>query len=217
MATTAVQPAYITGKTYGLRSKGVAVLALEQRLDALRYDVGKVDGRFDWQTWQGVVAFQKVNGLSRSGKVTPELQRTLSVARSPGGLLPNGGKPRIEVDISRQVMFIHEATGLRKVISVSTGSGRKYCEVSKKSGKENCGDARTPRGNFKIQRRIPGWRESDLGKLYNPLYFDGGYAIHGAPSVPVHPASHGCVRIPMGSAEWFPDVVSNGTPVYIFD
>jgi lipoprotein-anchoring transpeptidase ErfK/SrfK len=81
----------------------------------------------------------------------------------------------------------------------------------------SCGDATTPRGNFEVQRRIPGWRESDLGQLYNPLYFTGGFAIHGAPSVPTGPASHGCVRITLSVAEWFPAVVEDGTKVYLYD
>ena len=200
-----------------MRSKGDAVLALEQRLDALHYDVGPIDGKFDWQTWQGVVAFQKVNGLKRSGKVTTETQQLIANSPAPGSLLPSGGKERIEVDITRQVLMLFHDNTLFKVVAISSGSGRKYCQPSKLTQNQNCGDARTPRGNFKIQRRIPGWRESDLGKLYNPLYFNGGFAIHGAPSVPAGPASHGCVRIPMGVAEWFPQEVRNGTPVYIFD
>jgi lipoprotein-anchoring transpeptidase ErfK/SrfK len=43
----------------------------------------------------------------------------------------------------------------------------------------------------------------------------GGYAIHGALSVPAEPASHGCVRIPMTAAEWFPQHVAIGTPVHV--
>jgi hypothetical protein len=73
----------------------------------------------------------------------------------------------------------------------------------------------TPGGSYKVFFRRHGWRTSRLGKLYNPLYFNGGIAIHGAPSVPGYPASHGCVRIPMYVAEWFPGVVPNGTPVYV--
>ena len=193
------------------------MLALEQRLDGLRYDVGPVDGKFDWQTWQGVVAFQKVNGLKRTGNATPEVQVLIANSPEPGSLLPHGGSDRIEIDIGRQVMMIFRQNALWKVVAVSSGSGRKYCETSQLTQKQNCGEATTPRGNFKIQRRIPGWHESDLGKLYNPLYFNGGFAIHGALSVPARPASHGCVRIPMGVAEWFPDEIRNGTPVYIFD
>jgi lipoprotein-anchoring transpeptidase ErfK/SrfK len=29
------------------------------------------------------------------------------------------------------------------------------------------------------------------------MYFLRGFAIHGYPSVPSYPASHGCVRVPM--------------------
>ena len=69
--------------------------------------------------------------------------------------------------------------------------------------------------SFRVARRVIGWRESKLGLLYNPLYFNGGIAIHGAASVPGYPASHGCVRIPMTSSQWFPDLVADGTPVYV--
>src|SRR5207244_4348779 len=58
-------------------------------------------------------------------------------------------------------------------------------------------------------------QKSRLGMLFNPLYFNGGIAIHGAPSVPPYPASHGCVRIPLGASHWFPALVPNGTPVYV--
>jgi lipoprotein-anchoring transpeptidase ErfK/SrfK len=31
-------------------------------------------------------------------------------------------------------------------------------------------------------------------------YFSGGVALHGHRTVPAHPASHGCVRIPLSEA-----------------
>jgi hypothetical protein len=50
------------------------------------------------------------------------------------------------------------------------------------------------------------------------VYFTSyGVAIHGFPSVPTRPASHGCVRIPMHTATWFPSRVVQGDPVYVFD
>ena len=54
----------------------------------------------------------------------------------------------------------------------------------------------TPVGRFAIGRKINGYDPSPLGVLYKPMYFYGGYAIHGNPSVPPYPASHGCVRVP---------------------
>lgn len=199
----------------GLR--GPDVLALEERLHLLRFDAGRVDGRFDAQTAQAVVAAQKLHGLKRSGVVGPETAGVVATMTIPGGLIPSAPLPRVEVDLGRQVMFVFDDYGLNRVLNISSGSEKAYCTTSPKSKQRVCGEAKTPRGNFRIQRRIAGWRESDLGKLYNPLYFDGGFAIHGSLSVPAYPASHGCIRISMTSAEWFPSVVANGTPVYLFD
>ncbi len=204
-------------KTLQVGSRGEAVLALEKRLALLRYDVGAVDGRYDQQTWQGVMAFQKYAKLQRTGTYTLETQKALHKASYPEGKHPELGLPRIEIDIPRQVLLFFDEKSINRAVAVSTGSNRKYCEVSKKSGKQVCGVAQTPRGHFRILHRIPGWRESDLGKLYNPLYFNGGFAIHGAPSVPAYNASHGCVRISVASANWFYDTVKNATPVIVFD
>ena len=198
-------------------SRGEAVLALEQRLTKLRYDAGAVDGFYDPQTWQGVVAFQKYAGLKRTGTYTLETQKALYAATLPVGSHPELGLPRIEINLTRQVLLYFDQQRLNRVIAVSTGSNRNYCEISKKSGERICGEAHTPRGKFHIQYRVPGWRESDLGKLYNPLYFNGGFAIHGSPLVPAVNISHGCVRISLDTSLWFYDVVKNGTPVIVFD
>jgi hypothetical protein len=208
---------FFPSKILKVGSRGEAVLALEKRLTELRYDVGAADGFYDQQTWQGVVAFQKYAGLKRTGTYTLETQKALHVAMLPEGLHPELGLPRIEIDLRRQVLLFFDEQGLNRVIAVSTGSNRKYCEISKKSGKQVCGVARTPRGKFRIQWRISGWRESDLGKLYNPLYFIDGYAIHGSPSVPAFKVSHGCVRISIETSIWFYDTIKNGTPVIVFD
>lgn len=198
-------------------SRGEAVLVLQKRLNDLHYEVGAVDGFYGQQTWQGVVAFQKYAKLKRTGTYTLETQKALHTATLAKGLHPELGLPRIEVDLTRQLLLLFDTQGLDRIISVSTGSNRKYCELSKKSEKEVCGVARTPRGKFRIQWRIPGWRESDLGKLYNPLYFNGGFAIHGSPLVPASNVSHGCVRLSIATSMWFYDTVKNGTPVIVFD
>jgi len=144
-----------------------------------------------------VIAFQKLNGLPRTGMATPDVTNALATAKLPDPLKPDGGPTRVEIDLGRQVLFLYVNGALNKILPVSTGTGKRYCDEGK------CGIATTPKGSFRIERRISGWRKSDLGRLYNPLYFTGGIAIHGFPSVPPTPASHGCVRIPMGSAEAF--------------
>lgn len=120
----------------------------------------------------------------------------------------SGGGVRLVVDISSQSMAIYRSGKLYRSVPVSTGSGKRYCNAGK------CSVARTPRGTYRIQRRINGWRTSALGKLYNPLYFTGGYAIHGG-RIPGYPASHGCVRVPMTVAGWLPGIAPNGSTVVI--
>src|SRR5262249_21738209 len=44
---------------------GPDVLALQKRLRKLHYDVGAVNGKFGYDTMQAVVAFEKVNDMSR--------------------------------------------------------------------------------------------------------------------------------------------------------
>jgi peptidoglycan hydrolase-like protein with peptidoglycan-binding domain len=193
----------------GRGAKGPEVVALEQRLTGLHYDAGKVDGTFDATTAFAVMAFQKVNGLPRTGRATKDVTDLLQTAGDPPAMLAGGGANRVEVDLKRQVLFLYKGGALLRILPVSTGSGKRYCVDGQ------CAMAVTPGGSFKIGRKISGVRVSRLGQLYNPLYFNGGIAIHGAPSVPAGPASHGCVRIPMSASRWFFDTVPSGTPVYV--
>ncbi len=118
------------------------------------------------------------------------------------------GSAVIDVDISSQTMRIYKGGKLYRTVPVSTGSGKRYCEKGK------CGTAVTPRGTYRIYSHIRGWRTAALGKLYNPLYFKGGYAIHGG-RLPGYPASHGCVRVSYSVANWLPSVAGVGSTVRI--
>lgn len=205
VATTAPPP------PPGLRtgSRGEEVRALEQRLTDLRFDTGSVDGVYDSSTMHAVMAFQKAYGLARTGRATPDVIERMATAPLQTEMVAGGGRTKVEVDLKRQILTLWKDGSLFRVIDVSTGSGQRYCVDGE------CAKAVTPGGSYKVTRRITGWRTSRLGRLFNPLYFNGGIAIHGAPSVPAYPASHGCVRIPMYVAGWFPGQVPNGTPVYV--
>ena len=206
-------PVPVPDNGLGAGDQGPPVLALEQRLDAQHYDVGKVDGVFDDDTTYGVTAFQKVNGMPRTGRATPDVAARLADAQPPAPLVPNGGPTRVEIDLPRQVLFVYENGPLDKILSISTGSGEPYCSL------QGCTTAVTPPGKYAVDYHADGWVHSDLGWLYNPVYFDSkkGLAIHGFQDVPADPASHGCVRIPMSAAQWFPDKAPKGTPVYVSD
>ncbi len=197
--------------------KGDDVLEMERRMEQMKFQVGDIDGKFDWETYQGLLAFQKLNKIKRTGRFDTATQEVFAQATTPGGVIPNGGLPRIEVDLSRQVLLYFDRYGLAKVLNISSGNDKSYCSISKKTSQKVCGKATTPRGNFKIQRRFKGKRESDLGTLINPIYFTGGFAIHGSPSVPAFPASHGCVRVTNSVSKWTFDNIKDGTPVFLFD
>ena len=193
----------------GRGATGPEVQALEEKLAALRYEVGKVDGSFDAMTGHGVMAFQKAEGLNRTGRATDDVIAKLAEAQPQAAMLAEGGADRVEIDLKRQVLLLFKGGQLERVLNTSTGNNKRYCVDGQ------CATAVTPGGSFRVGRKIKGLRVSRLGQLHNPLYFNGGIAIHGSPSVPAYPASHGCVRIPMGSSLWFHETVPAGTPVYV--
>ena len=193
----------------GTGARGAEVAALERRLEALKYDVGTVDDLYDQNTAYGVMAFQKVTGMARTGRATDDVVAALATATSPPALVPTGGDNRVEIDIPRQVLFLYKANTLQKILTISSGNNKRFCSEG------YCRRAVTPGGSYGFYRQGRGWETGPLGSLYNPVYFNGGIAVHGSESVPAQPASHGCVRIPMSAAEWFPGQVHIGMPVHV--
>ncbi len=193
---------------------GTRTRALQEALAAQAYDPGVADGRFGVRTVMAVWAFQALFGFPRDGVVTPELEALILSRPAPVMLRPELGPTHVEVDLSRQVMLVWRDNVLDLVTHVSTGSEVAYCERTREG--RRCGSAVTPTGVYAFGRRVSGWRDAPLGRLYNPVYFNGGIAVHGAGSVPNRPASHGCVRIPMHIAEYFPSLVGDGEPIEVF-
>jgi peptidoglycan hydrolase-like protein with peptidoglycan-binding domain len=193
----------------GTGARGAEVAALEKRLETLLYDVGKVDDVYDQNTAYGVMAFQKVHGMARTGRATDDVIAAVATATQPPALVPNGGENRVEVDITRQVLFLYKSNTLQKIVTISSGNNQRFCSEGW------CRRAVTPGGSYGFYRQGRGWETGPLGSLYNPIYFNGGIAVHGSRSVPAQPASHGCIRIPMSVAEWFPSAVHIGMPVHV--
>jgi hypothetical protein len=189
---------------------GPDVLAVERRLAALHYDVGRVDGLFDYSTRHGVTAFQKVEGLARTGRwAATERARV----KAPHGfrMRYRDGRLTAEVDITRQVLVLGRNGVIQRIVDVSTGSEQVYYQ----DGVRNV--AHTPRGVFTVFHKINGIRISKLGELYKPSYFFRGYAVHGSGSVPTYPASHGCVRVTNPVADRLFPVLVIGTRVAVYD
>ncbi|MDQ3107524.1 MAG: L,D-transpeptidase family protein [Actinomycetota bacterium] len=190
-------------------STGSGVSNLQARLEALGYWV-PVDGRFGTLTTQALYALQKSAGIPRTGNFDAATARALDAGALPTPRSTSGYVG--EVDKTRQVLMLVSNGRIVRVINVSTGNGARY-----RSG-NGTAVAVTPEGSFTIQRQINGLRVSELGELFRPKYFTGGYAIHGSPSIPPFPASHGCVRVSNGAINflWDTGALNLGTPLLVY-
>jgi lipoprotein-anchoring transpeptidase ErfK/SrfK len=180
-----------------------------ERLEALGYWLNANADSFR----HALIAFQKVEGLKPTGKLTWADLEALRVAETPQ---PKTNQPladgqiRVEVDLRRQVLFVIEGENqVTKILSVSSGNGKEF------NSEGFVRDAITPPGRFAVYNKIKGWRKSALGLLYYPNYFLSGLAIHGSTFVPAYPDSHGCIRIPMFAAEGFYQMAVKGTEILI--
>lgn len=182
----------------------------ERRLSEMGYTTGRVDGVIDSTTRAALITFQKWEGRKITGQLNRAEFNAILEASAPQP--KDSGYKHVEVDLDRQVMLLTDDDGaVTKILPVSTGSGEHYKE------KRMSGLAYTPRGRFRIYAKLEGWRKSPLGLLYYPNYFSDGLAIHGNPSVPHSPRSHGCVRIPMSEAKEISEQLPVGTIVLIYD
>lgn len=142
---------------------------------------------------------------------------TVDSLRTPGGT-------HLEVYLPEQVAVLFNDSSPRLISHVSSGAGVEWCDevtIDLDDGttetKGICGRSLTPGGVYHFERKVEGWRNAKLGRLYKPVYFNYGIAIHGASNVPNYPASRGCVRFPMHIAEYIQDLVEIGDMVYVFD
>jgi PKD domain/Putative peptidoglycan binding domain/L,D-transpeptidase catalytic domain len=178
----------------GLGSRGPSVRFLQERLRELHYALRGVTGRYGYDTYEAVLAFQKVHWLPRTGRVTARLWRILRRASIP---LPRYGHgTHFEVDKSRQVVFDVRGGRVARVIHASTGA-----------------TGNTPVGVWHVHSKTPGYNAKGM---YYSLYFLRGFAIYGYADVPSYPASHGCVRVPLWIAPTLYATHPYGTTVYIY-
>jgi hypothetical protein len=183
--------AQIVARSLSLGARGPSVRVLERRLAELRYALRGADAVYGPDTFEAVLAFQKVHGLPRTGRVEPWLWRRLARAGVPRAARAGD---YIEVDKTRQVLFDVRGGQVTQILHVSTGA-----------------TGNTPLGTWSVYRKVPGFD----WVLWYPMYFKGGFAIHGYPSVPAYPASHGCVRIPMWVAPTLFGAHGYGTTVFV--
>jgi hypothetical protein len=198
------------GKTSKQGPTPAEIMEAEQRLSDLGYWTGPIDGVFDGDSRHALIAFQKIEGRKRAGKLTTDELEALRLAVRPEPR--DSTYPHVEVDLTRQVLMIVDAAGqATHILPVCTGNEKTYMDHGE------IHRAHTPRGKFTVVRKISGWRRSSLGLLYYPNYIVNGIAIHGSLLIPAFPASHGCIRIPMFASKEVSEMLPVGTIVVVYD
>ncbi|MPY95948.1 MAG: L,D-transpeptidase family protein, partial [Acidimicrobiia bacterium] len=186
----------------GWGDSGDVVTVLQNRLNELGYRTADEAGYYGDGTWSAVMALQKFEGLDRTGTMDgPSWVRLYT----PTGWMPPSRPAvgiEVEVDLDRQVLIVLNAERPQQVTILNTSTGGEYTYYNK-DGSEDY--AWTPPGRYEGYRRYDGVEEAPLGTLYRPIYFYRGWAVHGSPSVPSYPASHGCVRLSNNDMDWLWD------------
>ena len=181
---------------------GAQTREAERRLSDMGYWTGAVDGLLDLATRSALIAFQKWEGRPVTGRLTLNELNAIRTSASPKAREP--GYEHVEVHVDRQVLLlVNDESGI-KVLPVSTGSEEPFIEDGQTS------IAHTPRGRFVVYDKIVGW-DGPPGTMYYSNYISGGVAIHGFPSVPTQPASHGCIRIPIFASREVSKLLKLGT------
>ena len=200
-------PVPTDGLSWG--SDGPVLAAYQQRLKDLHFDPGAVDGVYGQDTEYAVTAVEKLYGLPRDGRIGPMVKLALEHFKYTSAK-PRAEGDRVEINLDTQVLTVFKNWQPILITTTSTGSGDHFC-----GGTDGCQYAITPAGHYHFYYLHRGWDKGKLGKMWNPYYFNGGIAVHGLESVPSYPASHGCARIPMDIATYFPDLVTKGESVYV--
>ena len=181
----------------------------ERRLADMGYWTGTVDGHVDPATRAALIAFQKWESRPLTGKLTVDELEAIRNAATPKAR--EEGYEHVEVDLDRQLLLIVNEDGKVRVLPASTGNGKDFFYDGQTS------IAYTPRGRFLVYEKGVGWENNVPGSMYYPNYISGGIAIHGSLSVPIQPASHGCIRIPMFAAREVSKLLTLGTIVLVYD
>ncbi len=177
--------------------RNASVRLLQAELAGLHYAVPR-SGVFDDGTARAVIALRKLTGLVRTAQANRVVfERLASGAGAFRVRHPRQGA-HFEGDLTHQV--------LAEVLP--GGRVRQIFEMS--SGKPS---TPTVIGNFSIYLKTIGVNEKGM---VDSNYFVGGYAIHGYPDVPIYPASHGCLRIPIPDAAAVYQWARFGYPVDVY-
>jgi hypothetical protein len=127
------------------------------------------------KTGRGVLAYRKVNGMTRSMRAGAGLVKAAFSGKGGYEVRHPGAGEHVEAPLSKQVLVFAKGDKPFAIYPISSGKS----------------STPTVTGHFEFIRQEPGYNSHGM---YYSFYFYGGYAVHGYESVPDYPASHGCLR-----------------------
>ena len=163
-------------------------------------DLGYVPGGghcFNGKMGRAVLAFRKVNGMSRNEHAGKGLVKQAFSGK--GGYHvhhPHAGE-HVEAPLSKQVIVFAKDDKPFAIYPISSGKP----------------STPTIQGHFNFYLSQPGYNAEGM---YYSRYFYGGYAIHGYHSVPDYPASHGCLRTYIADQPEIYDKIFIGEDIWVF-
>ena len=153
---------------------GPAVLGFKKAMRKMGYVAN--DGRcFGGKTARGVLAYRKVNDMTRSFRAGKGLVKRVFAGRGGYEVRHPGAGRHVEAPLGKQVLVFAKDDKPYAIYPISSGKS----------------STPTVTGHFQFIRTEPGYNSHGM---YYSFYFYGGYAVHGYESVPDYPASHGCIR-----------------------
>ena len=193
---------------------GGAVIRLQAALQDHGFYRSEITGDFDTATATAVITLHKYLDLPRTGSFSALDWIRLALLPAPQIPIRWDEPDRVEIDTTRQLLFVIRNHRIAGILPTSTGSGGTYYSV--RNGRDV--RAATPHGDFQLNWRQYGWNCDSITNwcVYNYWGFTRFYGIHGYGNVPVYPASHGCTRVHTWDSDWLDDYLFIGMPVHVW-
>lgn len=176
--------------------RGPVVLELQRMLRDRGY-LAPRSGKYDRSTAWAVKTAHREMRIGESKAAGRSLWKRLTAGR--GYFRPKYSRTdrHVEADLGRQIVAFIDHGRPEMVMPTSSGA------------------AATPTvlGTYSFYSRQPGINSL---RMLHSVYFIRGYAIHGYPSVPDYPASHGCLRLPNWWARTAYDWVELGMKIHVY-
>ncbi len=152
---------------------------------------------FGGKTARGVLAYRKVNDMTRSSRAAKGLVKRVFAGRGGYKVRHPGAGEHLEAPLSKQVLVFAKGDKPFAIYPISSGKS----------------STPTVTGHFTFIRTEPGYNSHGM---YYSFYFYGGYAVHGYESVPDYPASHGCIRTFIADQPEIYERIHYGESIFVF-